>query len=312
MGFWQDADKYTDSERMAADYLKTYFVNQKIEYPINPFAFLKDEGILFTLSSFHKLEGVYVPASSEDDIPIVGINANRPITRQRFTAAHELCHHFHDSGKQVSCPISGNKTTIEIFADGFAAAVLMPISELRVQVRKRENACGNVSFDDVLEIADYFGVSFGACLYRIAYKIHAIDGDTDATSLKRRITKYAPDTVRKSKHMTYNNLYAGLIDNYQEQLAFSPTDHARYLFQNDYIYNDSRMEGLDVTVEQASEIVTDLRLNIKDGTQIANILQNTPCVLASNLSIMIWKYMKRLYRSKYRLKQNRKLKLKLR
>lgn len=266
MGFRQEAGKYSDSERMAADYLKTYFNNQEIEYPINPFAFLKDEGILFTLSSFHKLEGVYVPASSADDIPIVGINANRPITRQRFTAAHELCHHFHDSEKQISCPMFGKRTAIEIFADKFAAAVLMPISELRVQVKKRKNACGNVSFDDVLEIADYFGVSFEACLFRIAYQIHAIDGDTEPITLRRRIAKYAPDTVRKTKHMTYTNLYAGLIDNYQEQLAFTPTEHARYLFQNDYIYNDSRMEGLDVTVEQASEIVTDLRLNMQNSS----------------------------------------------
>lgn len=266
MDFRQEAAKYTDSERMAADYLVAYFGNQKIEYPINPFALLKDEGVLFSLSNFNKLEGVYVPTASANDIPIVGINANRPITRQRFTAAHELCHHFHDSDKHISCPISGKKTTIEIFADGFAAAVLMPISELRAQVNKRKNARGNVSFDDVLEIADFFGVSFEACLFRIAYRIHAIDGDTESVSLKKRTVKYAPDKVRKSKHMTYINLYAGLIDNYQEQLAFSPTDHARYLFQNEYIYNDSRMEGLDVTVDQASEIVTDLRLKMQNSS----------------------------------------------
>ncbi|MEA4878916.1 hypothetical protein SDC9_10413 [bioreactor metagenome] len=265
MGFKLEAQKYTDPECMAADYLIAYFGNQKIEYPINPFTLLKDEGVLFTLSNFHKLEGVYVPATSESDIPIVGINANRPITRQRFTAVHELCHHFRDASKQISCPMYGKKTTIESFADRFAAAVLMPIAELRVQVNKRKNTRGNVSFDDVLEIADYFGVSFESCLFRIAYRIHAIDGDTESASLKKRIVKYAPDKVRKSQHMTYTNLYAGLIDNYREQLAFSPTEHARYLFQNEYIYNDSRMEGLDVTVEQASEIVTDLRLNMQNS-----------------------------------------------
>lgn len=266
MSFRLEAHKYTDAEHMATDYLVAFFGNQKIEYPINPFAFLKDESVLFMLSNFHKLEGVYIPATSADDIPFVGININRPITRQRFTAAHELCHHFHDSEKQISCPISGKKTAIENFADSFAAAVLMPISELRAQVNKRKNALGNVSLDDVLEIADYFGVSYEACLFRIAYRIHAIDGDTEAAALKKIIVKYAPDKARKSKHMTYTNLYSGLIDNYQEQLAFSPTDHARYLFQNEYIYNDSRMEGLDITVEQASEIVTDLRLNMQNSS----------------------------------------------
>lgn len=56
MDFKLEAQKYTDSERMAADYLVAYFGNQKIEYPINPFAFLKHEGVLFTLSNFHKLD----------------------------------------------------------------------------------------------------------------------------------------------------------------------------------------------------------------------------------------------------------------
>lgn len=260
-----DMQKYTNPERMATDYLSVRFGNQKIEYPINPFAFLKEEGILFTLSNFHKLEGVYIPATSEQDVPIIGINANRPITRQRFTAAHELCHHFHDADKQITCPMFGEKTSIELFADNFAAALLMPLTELQIQVNMRKNSHGNVSFDDVLDIAEYFGVSFETCLFRISYRIHSIDGDTEASSLKKRIRKYGPEKIRKSKHMTYMNLYAGLIDNYQDQLAFSPSEHAKYLFENEYIYNDSRMEGLDITIEQASEIVTDLRLNMQNS-----------------------------------------------
>lgn len=118
---------------MASDFLEAFFRKQKIEYPINPFAFLKAEGILFKLAGFSKLEGVYIPASGKDDAAVVGINANRPIIRQRFTAAHELCHHFRDADKQVSCPINGEKNSIELFADGFAAAVLMTLSEMKVQ-----------------------------------------------------------------------------------------------------------------------------------------------------------------------------------
>ncbi|MBP5254067.1 MAG: ImmA/IrrE family metallo-endopeptidase [Lachnospiraceae bacterium] len=249
---------------MAKAYLVKYFGNQKIEYPINPFQMLKDEGILFSLRDFRKLEGVYIPATSEDDVPIVGINANRPITRQRFTAAHELCHHFRDADKQISCPI-GAETAAERFADDFAAALLMPVSELKAQVNKRRNSSRNISFDDVLEIADYFGVSFQACLFRIAYLIHAISGNTEPKALLRRAGEYKPDKERKRRHMTYTKLYEGLIDCCQEQLAFKPTDYARYLFQNDYIYNDSRMEGMDITLEQASEIVTDLRLNMQNS-----------------------------------------------
>ena len=264
MRFEIEAKRFTDPERMAATYLAQYFANKKIEYPINPFQMLKDEGILFSLMNFKKLEGVYIPSSGGEDIPVVGININRPITRQRFTSAHELCHHFRDADKQVSCPIKG-KTAIEVFADKFAAALLMPLQELRHQVNKRKNIRGYVSFDDVLEIADFFGVSFLSCLYRIAYLIHAIDGDTESSALARRATKYAPEKVRKANHMTYAKLYAQLIDCYQEQLAFLPSDFARNLFQNNYIYNDSRMEGLDITIEQTSEIVTDLRLKTQNS-----------------------------------------------
>lgn len=264
MVFGTEVKLYTDPEQMAKAYLVKYFGNQKIEYPINPFQMLKDEGILFSLRDFRKLEGVYIPATSVNDVPVVGINANRPITRQRFSAAHELCHHLRDADKQISCPI-GAKTAAERFAEDFAAALLMPISELRAQVNKRRNSSRNISFDDVLEIADYFGVSFQACLFRIAYLIHAISGNTEPEELRKRARKYKPDKERKRHHMTYTKLYEGLIDCYQEQLAFTPTDFARYLFQNDYIYNDSRMEGLDITLEQASEIVTDLRMNMQNS-----------------------------------------------
>lgn len=264
MDFYAFAKKYHDPEQMAAGYLRVMFGNQSIDYPINPFALLRSEGVLFKLADFHKLEGVYIPAAKSDDIPFVGINNNRPITRQRYTAAHELCHHFRDSDKEISCPFS-SKSSIEVFAEKFAAALLMPMAELKAQVDRRKNIYGYVSFDDVLEIADYFGVSFQACVFRIAYKIHAIDGDTEAQALKKRISKYKPDAVRKSKHLTYTELYAGLIDNYVEQLVFKPSSHARLLFQNEYIYSDSRMEGLDVTIEQASEIVTDLRLKAQNS-----------------------------------------------
>ena len=226
---------------------------------------LKDEGILFSLMAFKKLEGVYIPASSPDDVPVVGINANRPITRQRYTAAHELCHHFRDFDKQTSCPIVKQKSSIEYFAESFAAGVLMPMQELRSQVNKRKNARGYISFDDVLEIADYFGVSFESCLFRIAYRIHAISGNTESKELKKRIKEHGPDKVRKERHMTYACLYAGLIDCYQEQFTFQPTEYAKYVFQNNYIYNDSRMEGLEVTLEQAAEIVADIRLNAQNS-----------------------------------------------
>lgn len=254
------AKKFRDAESMAAAYLAAYFGNSEIMYPLSPFKMLKDEGVDFVIRNFNKLEGVYIPAQSEDDIAIVGISAKRPITRQRFTAAHELCHHFRDADKQIACPI-GQKNASEFFADAFASALLMPMGELKVKVNEYRDANGNVSFDDILMIADYFGVSFEACVRRIAYKIHAVEGDIESKELSRRIRKFQPDKKRKVLGMSYENLFSDLIDNYAEHLRFTPNDYAKYVFENTYIYNDSRMEGLDVSIEEASEIVTDLRNN---------------------------------------------------
>jgi len=251
-------------ESLAAKYLQSYYGNSPIEYPINPFKMLVDEGILFSLMDFNKLEGVYIPASSDEDVPVVGINVNRPITRQRYTAAHELCHHLRDADKPFSC-ITNSRSNVERYAEDFAAALLMPFDELNKQVNKRRDQDGFITLDDVLMIAAYFGVSFQACLFRIAFNTTAMPGDNDIKSLKRIANKYKPENKRKQYHISNAKLYAGLIDCCSEQFSFTPTEKAKLLFQNEYIYNDSRMEGLDVTQEQASEIVTDIRLNQRNS-----------------------------------------------
>ncbi len=245
-------------EQLADAYLRHYFKGQPITYPINPFQMLLDEGVLFAIRDFGHLEGVYIPAENSDDIATAGINLKRPITRQRFTAAHELCHHFRDADRQI-CAI-GKRTAAEMYADKFASGILMPLGELRAQVGKRSKQ-GYIEFDDVLEIADFFGVSFEACLFRIAYLIHAIPGDTESKELKKRASKYRPDDRRKEHGYNYASLYEELINSYVHALRLIPNDFVRYVFQNEYIYNDSRMEGIDVTIDAAAEIVTDIRMN---------------------------------------------------
>ncbi len=256
--FSSTARTIDNAEQLAAAYLLHYFKDQEISYPINPFQMLIDEGVKFAIRDFGKLEGVYVPALSQDDVPIVGININRPITRQRFTAAHELCHYFRDS-EQHLCPI-GSKSAIEKFADRFASSLLMPLGELRSQVRKLAKN-GYVEFDDILEIADYFGVSFESCLFRIAYFIHAVPGNTEASELKKNIRKYKPDSRRRERGFNNVSLYEGLINSYEHALRLVPNDFMLNVFQNEYVYNDSRMEGVDIDIETAAEIVTDIRLS---------------------------------------------------
>ena len=44
---WFDAKNYNDPEKMATDYLADHFKDKKIEFPINPFLLLKEEGGYF-------------------------------------------------------------------------------------------------------------------------------------------------------------------------------------------------------------------------------------------------------------------------
>jgi Zn-dependent peptidase ImmA (M78 family) len=234
-------------------------------YPIDPFEILMELDIPFVFRDFKKYEGVYIAAEDKDDFPLVAINKNRPITRQRFTAAHEICHHLKDKGKKSFCPID-KRNKDEKFAEQFAAALLMPLSELHKQVALYEKN-GYVDFDDVLKIADYFAVSFESCLFRIAYKLNKIQGNTEPWVLKKRAEKYKPNLKRSILNLTNYDieLFKSILDRAISFFILNSTDAVKYKFKNDFVYHENRLEGLDIDPQTVAEIVTDLRLKKQDS-----------------------------------------------
>lgn len=178
----QLANGGANPERLANLFLEEYYEGSQIEFPVNPFEMIRKLGIVFSFKPFEKYDGIYVPAEDENDIPVIGINLKRPITRQRYTAAHELCHHLKDSNKYFVC-LPNSQSNIEKYAEKFAGELLMPLKYLKEKAKEYENN-GYVDFEDVVKIADYFGVSFQACVYRLAYRLHMIKGDTGPAELK--------------------------------------------------------------------------------------------------------------------------------
>lgn len=245
------------AESLAQFFLKEYFADKTIEFPLNPFQMLTDIGVPFIFRPFNKYEGIYIPAADEEDLPVVGINLKRPITRQRFTAAHELCHHIKDSHDGCMC-LFNSQSTIERYAEDFAAELLMPSKEFKRQVSLYEKG-GYVDFDGVLKVADYFGVSFKSCLNKIAYRLHKIKGDTIPKELDKKVNKYKP--AKKRKEFGYNDvlLFEQLFDAIGERFDIVATPFACQKFKNEYIYFDSRMEGVDIDQETAAAIVMDIR-----------------------------------------------------
>ncbi len=228
-------------------------------YPGEPFCDSPDMGIVFSFRNFSNYEGIYIPAESDGDVPVVGINANRPVTRQRYTASHELCHHIKDADTGYMCSIASDND-IERYAEAFAAALLMPTSLFREQVDEYK-VNGFVSFESALRIADYFGVSFAACLNRLAFDFHVIEGDVTGAALRQRRNEFGPMAHRAELGLSDVPLYRQLYDASEPFLRVEPSPQMRQVFETEYVFHDSRMEGVTVDREFAAEIVVDLRLN---------------------------------------------------
>lgn len=111
------------------------------------------------------------------DSGTIGLNAKHPDVRQRFTLAHEIGHFvlhrsssdlFIDKGFRFFRDKRSSKAThrAEIQANQFAAALLMPRSEV-----EREIATKQLDLADGLalqQLADRFGVSSQAMSLRLA------------------------------------------------------------------------------------------------------------------------------------------------
>ena len=224
---------YNDAEKMADDYLKEHFDIKNISFPINPFKLLADEGVIFAITNL-KIDGFYKSAENKDDVPLVGIKKDVRIIRQRYTAAHELCHHLKDNKKEIACA-PNSKDEVEIFAEDFAAALLMPVRELEKQVNRCKSNYGKVDFDSIVIIAEYFGVSFLSCAVRIFTLFNCIEGCCDIKTLLYCAKKYSSDDRRKEIEHSYVKLYDQLFDCYENQLRPSNRDFAKNIFQNTFI-----------------------------------------------------------------------------
>lgn len=255
------SDYFYKPEILAKKVLEIYFSQRIPSYPIDPFDILKQMNVVYQFRDFKDLEGIYIVPEDEDDIAIVGINNNRPITRQRFTAAHELCHHIKDKNESSICPIDGReKNPIEKYADKFASELLMPTEELKKQVERFENN-GYVSFENIIYIADYFGVSFEACVFNIAYKLNKVEGDIEPSKLKKRINKFKPDKKRIELGLKKydSSLLRNIINSY-DYFYNNESKAVWYKFKNDFIYNENRLEGVNIDKEDVAEILTDIRI----------------------------------------------------
>ena len=237
--------------------------NGEIQFPVDPFRLLKDNGINIFLMKFDKLSGVMIIDDKEGIT--VGINSTEPFTRQRFTAAHEYCHFLKDlknDVKKIECT-KGSKSEIEKYAESFASNLLMPIDKFKEICNQYKNNEGVINnFEDITMIAEYFGVSFKACLTRIAYELNMIEGDISPKSLDKRIRRYQP--TKKRKELIEKRLDSKILGNMINVLSYSMIDLKEYTgvkFIQRYIYHDNKLEGVKMDRQELNNMLADLNYN---------------------------------------------------
>lgn len=253
------------AEQLADKVLRYVFDDKEPSFPINPFEIINKFGVVYQFMEFEKLEGIYCLPEDKDDLPIIGINFNRNIQRQRYTAAHELCHHIKDQNSNI-CPIKGQKNDVEKYADQFATALLMPRKQLKQQAEQYAPK-GKVDLLDALYISTYFGTSFEATVYALAYRINMYAGDTDSKEIKKAIRKFYPEKKKLELNLDLENviLWKQIVNSYVYFWNIS-NSFAWNVFKNDFIYHENRLERLNLDDDVVAEIIADLRYNGSEST----------------------------------------------
>lgn len=138
------------------------------EFPIDPVKIAKKLGLEVIETTLpEKVSGALIKKTGKD--PIIVIDSNDSVSRKRFSCAHELGHYisrieknsFKSEYEFVDLRSNSSSDGIdaeEIFANNFAANLLMPEPETRKIYNKKKSH---------FEIACYFGVSDGALKFRL-------------------------------------------------------------------------------------------------------------------------------------------------
>ncbi len=161
--------RYARIERVVSNLLDEYHV---VEAPVPIERIVKGNGITLQSGDLGDVSGLLARSAGKT---VIGVNANHPITRRRFTIAHEFGHyilhegmHSHvDKGYRVnfrSTESSAGTDVPEIEANFFAAAILMPKEFL-----ERDDALSALDNDEgVQRLAAKYRVSGHAMSLRLA------------------------------------------------------------------------------------------------------------------------------------------------
>ena len=140
-----------------------------LDRPIEVFDVIAQEGIWLMFQPMQKLFGAYQRSGTAAGILI---NANHPLSVQRYTAAHEYGHHV--LGHEVHCDLradieNSGRSLEEVAAQSFAADFLMPLQLVNLTLRHLGLPIKTPSLTarDVYRIALELGASYAATVNQL-------------------------------------------------------------------------------------------------------------------------------------------------
>jgi Zn-dependent peptidase ImmA (M78 family) len=161
---WADAHRLAIS--LSARVLRRH--PSGIDQPVPLSEIAEAEGIVVRYAPIPTLAGAYV-AGDEHAPPGIMINTRLPWSKQRYTLAHELGHHYFEHGSQADADTdllttsnAGDTTSdYERLAEAFAAWMLMPRRQVNAALGRLGNA-STLSPVDVYRLSLLLGASYRA------------------------------------------------------------------------------------------------------------------------------------------------------
>src|SRR5574344_706496 len=130
--------------------------------------------------------------SADKEDKFILVNSQSSKGRQHFTIAHELYHLYLDENPHPHiCRKDGKKDKVEVMADAFASALLLPQEGVFKAIPTEEIKNRKVSLSTVFSFFQYFRVSHQSVLFRLRH-LNFMTEETLQSMLKRIIRDVAP------------------------------------------------------------------------------------------------------------------------
>lgn len=141
---------------------------------IDPFEALQRSGVVVIRQRLDNVAGLYLPGEPNEGRPDgILINSAHPLSKQRYTAAHELSHHLHDRQAVLDADTDwlarngAGQSAKELFAEVFAAWFLMPKQLVQSTLVRLEIEPAGLDGPGAYTLALELGTSYRATVHHL-------------------------------------------------------------------------------------------------------------------------------------------------